>query len=484
MRIFNFSSKFIKAAYWSALQALFSVGFSFVFSIILARILTPKEFGLLSMIVVFNAVGEALINSGLSQSLIRSKTVSNGEYSSIFYLNIILSITIYILLYFAAPIISDFYNEPLLTEIGRVYFLILLIRSFSIVQYTVLIKSLDFKAYFFVTVPSVIVAGIIAALLARFGFGVWSLVFYAIIQSVLEVIQYWFNSKWRPLFHFDLVNIKHHINFGYKLTISTFINTILTNLQAILIGKNFSTESVGLYTRANSFKQLPADLMVHIMGKVSQPIFAQIQDDDEKLKYTYHIILQTALFFVSPVLFFIFFFANPFFNLLLTEKWNGIVPVFRIICITGILYPFHVFNLHIINVKGRSDLNLKLEIIKGGLIVIVLFMSIMFGFKGLLYGTVILSIISLFINSYYSKRFLNYSIFEQFRDLWLFIVIAFLSALGAYLLVEVCFNELLNIYKVAIGFIVVIVLYLGSSFISKPFIIRELILNKLSHKNV
>jgi len=247
LNTFNLKSKSINALFWSALQAFSSQGVTFVVSIILARILSPSDFGLVAMVMVFVVIGEAIINSGLSQSLIRNKEVSNSEYSSVLLFNIIISILIYSIFFIVAPYISDFYNQPLLKNIIRIYFVVFIIKSFSIVQNTILIKSLNFKSYFVVTLPSVILGGVSGLFFAINGYGVWSLVYSAIIQSLAETIQYWLVSKWRPNRDIKFSIVKSHFRYGYKLTLSSFINAILSNFQSILIGKYFSPKLVGIF---------------------------------------------------------------------------------------------------------------------------------------------------------------------------------------------------------------------------------------------
>jgi len=235
------------------------------------------------------------------------------------------------------------------------------------------------------------------------------------------------------------------------------------------------------FNRSNTFKQFPAELIVNIIGKVSQPIFAEIQDENDKLKNAYKKILQTAIFFVTPILLYIAFFAKPFFVFLLTDKWIECVDFFRILCFTGIIYPVHVFNLHIINIKGRSDLNLKLEIIKGVLIVFTLITSLQFGVYGLLYGSLVISFLSIFINSYYSKIYINYPISEQIFDLRLFFITPIITTAFAFLIDQYFFVRFTDFYRLLISFIISSLLYISVSFFTKPYVLTELLLLKKRH---
>lgn len=473
MRSITLREKSINALIWSAMQSFLSQGISFLFSVLYARILSPNDFGLLAMGMIFFVIGESIINSGLSQSLIRSKKVTDSEYSSILYFNVLLSFIVYILFYLIAPLISDFYNQPQLTNILRVYFIIFIIKSFSIVQNTVLVKSLKFKSQFLVTLPSIVISGILGYFLAISGYGIWSLIFAALIQAFIETIQYWVLSTWRPSGLIKLSIISPHLKFGYKLTVSSLLNSIISNLQSIVIGKYFSPNFVGLYNRANTFKQFPSELIVNIVGKVSQPVFAQMQDDNEKLKKSYKIILQTSFCFVAPILLYIAFFAKPFFLFVLTDKWSGVIGFFRILCLSGILYPIHVFNLHILNIKGRSDLNLKLEIIKAILTIVTISISLEFGVLGILYGSLILSIISIFINSYYTKCLLGYSIFEQIKDLLPYFFVPFVLVFFVYLIDLFLFYNLGYFLRLTISFSLYFIFNVILSFFTKPYIFFE-----------
>ncbi len=475
MKSITLKEKSINAIIWSAIQSFLSQGISFLFSVLYARVLSPNDFGLLAMGMIFFVIGESIVNSGLSQSLIRSRKVTDSEYSSILYFNVILSFIVYTLFYFLAPLISDFYNQPLLTNILRVYFVIFIIKSFSIVQNTVLVKSLKFKSQFLVTLPSIVISGIFGYFLAISGYGIWSLICAALVQALIETIQYWVLSTWKPSGSIKLSIVKPHLKFGYKLTISSLLNAIISNLQSILIGKYFSPNFVGLYNRANTFKQFPSELIVNIVGKVSQPVFAQIQEDNEKLKKSYKIILQTSFCFVAPILLYIAFFAKPFFLFVLTDKWSGVIGFFRILCFSGILYPIHVFNLHILNIKGRSDLNLKLEIIKAILTIIIIIISLEFGVLGILYGSLILSIISIFINSYYTKDLLGYSIIEQLKDLIPYFFTPFALVILVYLIDFFLFDKLGYFVRLTISLSLYFILNVISSFFTKPYIFFEVV---------
>ena len=414
-----------KGIVWTFTQQFGNQLISFGVSLVLARLLLPEEFGLIGMIAIFIGIGNALINSGLTQSLIRSENPNQEDYSTVFFFNLGGSIFVYFLIYFSAPLIADFFGHQILIDIIRVYCLSFIVNAFSAVQLTRLTKKMDFKTQMLVAIPSLVVSGVLGIYLAYTGYGVWSLVWMSLCQAVLNTIQLWMWSKWRPSFVFSTIKFKEHFSFGYKLTLSSLLDTIFNNIYQVIIGRFFPASQLGFYTRANTLKLLPVTNITGALGKVTYPLFASIQDDDVRLKRVYKEIMQLVIFIVAPVLILMGVLAEPLFRFLFTEKWLPAVPYFQVLCLGGILYPIHSYNLNILNVKGRSDLFLKLEIIKKTLIVVIIGISIQFGIMGLIWGQFIMSILAFFINTHYTGKFLNYNSFEQALDILPILLLAF-----------------------------------------------------------
>jgi len=413
---------------WTFGQQFGTQVIGFFISIILARLLLPKEFGLLGMISVFVGIGTSLINSGLTQSLIRTEKADQEDYSTVFFFNLIGSICIYWMLFFLAPLIADFFSQPILIQIIRVYCLTFIISAFSEVQLTRLTKEMNFKLQMTISIPSLIGSGLLGVFLAYKGFGVWSLVWMSLCQSFLSTVQLWFRAAWTPSFIFNVPKFKYHFKFGYKLTLSGLLDTIFTNIYLIIIGRFFMAAEVGFYTRANSLKQLPVTNVSAALNKVTYPLFASIQNDNVKLRSIYKQIMQMVVFIIAPILLIMGVLAEPLFRFLFTEKWLPAVPYFQIMCLAGILYPIHSYNLSILNVKGRSDLFLKLEIVKKVLVVIMIIATIKFGIIGLIWGQVISSLLAFFINTHYSGKFLNYNSWKQTKDILPIILLAFITS--------------------------------------------------------
>lgn len=424
----------LSGMFWSSLQQFSGQLISFAVSMILARLLLPSEFGLIAMLGVFMSISNTLINSGLTNSLIRTQNLEEDDFSTVFFFNLITSIFIYISLFLAAPYIAAFYKQELLTLILRVYSITFIINAFSAIQNTRLTKIMDFKTQMKVTIPSLIIGSIVGIIMAYTGYGVWSLIWSSIIQAFAATIQLWYWSKWKPLIVFNMEKFKYHFKYGVKLMFSSILDVVFANSYTIIIGKYFAPAQVGFYNRADALQMLPISTISSILTKVSFPLFSSIQNDNIRLKNVYKKIMQMIIFLVAPTLIIMAVLAVPLFRFLFTEKWLPAVPYFQILCFNGIMYPIHTYNLQILNVKGRSDLFLKLEVIKKILTIIVLAISFQYGIYGLLYGGVFTSIVAFFINTHFSGKFLNYTAWEQTKDLLPIIILSFFAGVTVYFL--------------------------------------------------
>jgi len=440
---------------------------SFVISIILARLLQPSDFGTIALFGIVMGVAMSMIDGGMASSLIRTKDIDDDDLSTVFIFNIIVSVLLYILIYFFAPYIADFYKIQDLKGIIRVYCTILIINAFVTVQKMHFVKELNFKTAFKIQLPSLFVGGISGVIFAYLGFGVWSLVYSAILQSIVFMLQHWFYSSWRPKLVFNKTKFKYHFGFGYKMTLSALLSIIFNNIYTIIIGKVYSIQQLGFYNRADSLKQLPVTNLSTALNKVTFPLFAKISHDNAKLKEVYQKLMKVVIFIIAPVLLLMVIVAQPLISVLMTDKWLPAVPYFQILSIAGILYPIHAYNLNILQIKGRSDLFLKLEIYKKILTVVILGLSLYFGIYGLLWGQVITSCLSFFINTHYSGKILKYTALNQTIDLLPSIILASLVGVCVYLIDKYLFFNLDNIYRLFGLSIIYTLLYLGLSYILK-----------------
>ncbi len=444
---------------WTFAQQFGNHFIGFLVSLVLARLLLPEEFGLIGMIGVFVGIGNTLVNAGLTQSLIRGKQLDQEDYSTVFFSNLFSSLFIYFLIYLLAPYIAQFYNQPILTDIVRLYCITFIITAFSAVQLARLTKNMNFKTQTIVAIPATIIGGAVGVTMAYLNYGVWSLVWSHLITASVASVQLWFYSGWRPSLIFSLVKFKEHFNFGYKITLSSLIEKFFNNLFLIVIGRYFSAAQVGFYTRAETMKNLPAANLYMALDKVTYPMFSTIQDDNVRLKRVYKQLMQMVVYIIAPVMIFLGFFAEPTFRFLFTEKWLPAVPYFQILCGIGILYPVLGFNINILKVKGRSDLILKIVSIQKILIIPGLVIGFQFGIFGLLYAQLVISILTFFINAHFTNKFISYNAFEQIKDILPIILLGFITGLLSYT-VDFFLIETLDIFRILLG-----ILVCGSSYV-------------------
>ena len=428
----SLKQKALKGVFWSFVEQFANQIIGFGISLALARLLMPEDFGLIAMLAIFMGLGGALISSGLTQSLIRTENPDDADFSTVFYFNLIGSLIIYGIIVIAAPYIASFYDQNKLTAIVRVYSVVFIINAFAAVQTTRLSKKMDFRTQMLVSTPSLIISGFVGVILAINGYGVWSLVWSRVAQSLSSTIQLWYWAKWRPMWLFNKEKFKQHFGFGFKLTLSGILDIVFVNAYAIIIGKYYAPAQVGYYNRADGLQMLPVGIISGIINKVTYPLFSEIQNDDARLKNVYRRIMQMVVFLVAPTLIFLAVLSEPIFRFLYTEKWLPAVPYFKILCAAGILYPIHAYNLQILNVKGRSDMFLKLEVVKKILLLFILFISFRFGIYGLLYGSVIFSILAFFVNTHFTGKFINYTAWHQTRDLLPIIAIALTAGFAVF----------------------------------------------------
>jgi O-antigen/teichoic acid export membrane protein len=470
----SLKQKTLSGLIWTFIQQFSVQLISFCITIILARILLPKEFGLLAMLSVFIAVGNSLLEGGLTSSLIRSSGLSQEDYSTVFFFNLGGSVVIYMLVFTMAPYISAFYHQDILTLVLRVYALDFILNAFFGVQNARLTKEMNFKIQMAIQIPSVFIGGLLGVSLALNGFGVWSLVWMNLLQSFISTLAHWMYSGWLPSPVFSKRCFKQHFHFGYKMTLTGLLDILYKNIYVLIIGKYFSITQLGFYSRADSVSQLPVSNISAVINKVTYPMFATIVNDDLQLKRVYKRLMQQVLFWNAPVLIFLAVVAEPLFRLLLTSKWLPAVPYFQILCMAGVIYPLHAYNLNILKVKGRSDLILKLEMIKKVLCVAGILSVVSFGIYGLLYFQLGFNFLGYYINSIYSSKLINYPVREQISDIFPILIISFLSGIFCYALDHFYLQYLLpDIFRILIDGLCFSLIYLGSSSLSKLSAIHD-----------
>jgi len=393
----------------------------------------------MGMLAVFIAVSQSLTDSGFGQALIQKKETDEVDYSSVFYINLVVSAAIYGLLFVGAPLIASFYGEAILVDLIRVLSLKFIIAAFSMVQIAKLTKEVQFKKLMIAKLPSTLLGGAAGITAAYMDFGVWSLIIQQLTDITAYSIQVWIQSKWRPMWVFDWQRVKELFDFGSKMMVSGILNTVYKNIYEIVIGRFYTTAQVGFYTQANKIKQLPVQNISSALSRVTFPVLAEIQDDDKRLKRAYKKIIRQVVFIIAPVMVGAVVIAEPMFRFVLTEKWLPAVPYFQWLCVTGFFYPLNAYNLNILKVKGRSDLFLKLEVVKKIIGVLGIIIAVQYSVMALVIVHAISSVIGYGINSFYSGLFIDYGLLEQMKDLALIIIAAILMG-GALLSFNIFVN--------------------------------------------
>ena len=407
----------IHSVLWTFIDSFLVKGLSFVAGLILARLLGPSEFGLLGMISIFIAIGTSLVDSGLSSSLIRTKEADNTDYSTVFFTNLGMSLLIYGLLFVSAPYIADFYEQPILIGLIRLYCVGFVISALSAVQLTILIKAMKFKRITHFNIPSTLIGVGVGVGLGYMGYGVWSLVWMYLVTQACNSILFWSFSAWKPSLLISKEKLKYHYNFGYKLMLSGLLDQVFNNIYNVVIGKFFSAQSLGYYERAKTFNSYPSLMLSGIIGKVTYPLLAKIQDDSVRVAQVYRNILQVTFFVIAPVMLGAAAVAKPLFLLVLGVAWLPAVPFFQILSISFMLYPIHAFNINVLKVYGRSDLFLKLEIYKKIVVSISIIIAFQFGIYALVWSSVFTSLVALVINTHYSSQMISYTLKAQLLDM-------------------------------------------------------------------
>lgn len=413
----SLKNKAVKGVGWSFLDNIAGQGITFLVGLVLARILSPAEFGILGMITIFIAISNSIIDSGFSNALIRKTDAKEIDYNTVFFFNLALSTLLYTILFIASPAISRFFKEPQLVEITRVMGLLLFINALAIIQRTLLVKRVDFKTQTKVSIIASAGSAFVGIGMALMGYGVWSLVGQQLSRQFLNTLFLWVFNTWRPALEFSIQSFKELFGFGSKLLLSGLLNTLYNNIYYIIIGRFYSAAQLGQYTRAEQFNMIFSSNLTSVVQRVSYPVLSSIQNEPERLREAYRKVIKSTMLITFACMLGLAATAKPVILILIGEKWLVAVKYLQIICFSGMLYPLHAINLNILQVKGRSDLFLKLEIIKKGLAVGPICLGIFLGIEYMLLGSVFNSFIAYYLNARYSKAMINYSVLEQVKDI-------------------------------------------------------------------
>lgn len=407
----------LSSLFWKFMERGGNQSIQLIAQIVLARLLLPEDYGILALVVIFTQIAAVFVQSGLNTALIQKKDADDIDFSSVFYLSLAIAGILYIGLFFAAPFVAKFYGLPQIVSVFRVLSITLIFGAFNSIQNAVISRNLQFKKLFFSSTGAIIISGAIGITMAYAGLGVWALVGQQISNQFLLTLIMWLTVKWRPRFVFSFKRVNGLFSFGWKLLASSLLNTIYMELRSLVIGKMFSPAMLGFYNRG---KQFPSVIVSNIDGSIQSvmfPVFASQQDDRLRVKEMMRRAIVTSSFIIFPMMVGLAVTAEPLVKLLLTDKWLPCVPFLQIYCAIYALMPIHTANLQAINAIGRSDIFLKLEIIKKIIGLSILAVTVFYGVYAIALGGILSSLISSFVNAYPNKYLINYSYKEQVNDI-------------------------------------------------------------------
>ncbi|MEI6139594.1 MAG: lipopolysaccharide biosynthesis protein [Mariniphaga sp.] len=462
-----FKQKTREIFFWSAIERSSSQGIQLVISILIARVLLPSDYGLIAMLSIFLAVAQTFVESGFGYALIQKKGRTETDFSTVFYFNLAVSITFYVVLFFLAPIIADFYNEPKLVLLTRVAFISLIINSLAIIHGVKLNIEFNFKKITLISTIAVTVSGFLGLWMAHAGYGVWALVFQSLLNYLLILIIQWLITRWHPSWVFSIKSFKELFSFGSRLLFSSLLHTIYNNLYSLVIGKKFSSQELGCFNRASTIAQFPSVNLSSIIIQVIYPMQCNMQDDLKQLTSNFKKYLSLSCYIVFPIMIGLSALAEPLISILLGDKWLPAVPYFQIICIANMFDPIGKINGSIINAKGRSDFFLKAEIIKKISALSILFISIPFGVIGMCYGLILYALTDIAIIALFTNKLININLFSQFKILFPAFLI---SSIMGFVVYGSTFLVQSSLSKLLLGISLGIIFYLG---ISRIFRLEE-----------
>lgn len=413
----SLSEKGIQGVQWNFISGFLAQGVNFITGIILARLLAPSDFGSISLILVITAFLDLFIDGGFSQALIRKFNCTQKDYSTVFFFNLIISIALYLAIFFSAGYISSFFNLTNFVSVFRVVGVSVIISAFTQVQYTILQIKMDYKSQFIIALTASICSGLTGIILAFSGYGVWSLVWQLLAYKIINCILLWLLCRWQPSMVFDKISFNEMFGFGSRLLVAGFVNTLFNNFYYIIIGKMFSPADLGYFGRAEQIANLPSSNLTRVINKVSAPILSSIKEDKVRLKQAYKKIIRLTMFVTFFIMLTLFACADSLILSIFTEKWASSILYLQLLCLSMMLYPLHSLNISMIGIAGRSDLILKLELWKKIIIIPVLLSGFFFSIKFMLTFMIIFSFVAYFLNSYYSTKVMDYPIKEQMLDI-------------------------------------------------------------------
>ena len=484
----SLKEKTISGMIWNGIQQFGSMLLSFIANLILARLLTPDDFGCIGMIMVFIAVANIFVDGGFGAALIQKRNPTQEDYSTIFYWNLVLSIFLFFVLYLLAPYIAGFYKISFLSSILRVLGCVLIINAFSVIQTNILIKQLNFKRLAQINIVASIVGIILGVSCAFVGLGIWSLVVQILTISFVRAVLFWVINRWYPCMVFSRKSFIELLGFGGLMLLSNVAETISNNIQSLIIGRFFSAKDLGFYTQAKKLEEVPVNGLAQVVDQVTFPVFSSIRKDSDDLKQNVKKTMKAITFFNFPLMVVLIVIAYPLFNILYTEKWNAAVPYFQILCIEAMFFTLNTTNTNIFKSIGRSDVYFYVQLIKRIVGIVIILIGLKFGVWGIMWSLVLNSYLYFFINSIVTGWVIHYGLIEQIKDVVLNYLLAILVGLVTYYLTRII--DVCDVFLLMMQVGIYVLLYLGLAYCLKLeggkiyyAIIKNKIIN-FSNKNI
>ena len=463
----NLKSKAVSGVIWSAFQRYSTIIIQFISGIILARLLTPYDYGCIGMLAIFMILAETFIDGGFGSALIQKKRPTQEDYSTIFFWNLAMAFILYIVLFFSAPYIANFYNIPLLCSVLRVQGVILFIYAFNIVQRNLLQKKLNFKLLSIVTITTSLISLTTTIIMAYQGYGVWSLVAQHFLTAAVPAIAFWFYVRWRPILVFSRNSFRELFSFGFYMFMTNITNQFCSQIQGLLIGKLYSPATLGFYSKAQSTEKLASTSISQVMTQVTFPLYAEVQDNMKELANLIRRFTMTLSYITFPLMFVLLLCARPIFIFLYSERWEGSVPYFQVLCMAGLAFSLQSVNYQSISAIGKSKVMFTWTIVKRAIGLMFVLAGLYFwGMKGLMVGIVCNTWFSYFVNIGLVSKYIDYKWWSQLMDIMPVFVVSSLSAIITYGI-----SNLWDLPLYADGIVRLILflsIYLGWSFVFKP----------------
>ena len=451
--------KTVKGVGWSAIDSVASQGITFLVGLVLARLLSPSEYGLIGMITIFISISNTIVNSGFSNALIRKPQISEDDYSTTFVFNLILSVVMYSVLFLSAPAIANFFHQEQLVALTRVLGVVVIVNSLAIVQHTKLVREIDFKRQAKVSVVSSALSGLVGITAAFLGAGVWALVAQQISRQFVNAAGLWISAKWTPSIKFSTESFRYQFQFGWKLLLSQLLNTVWNEASHLVIGRCYSSATLGQYSRAQQFSTLFSSNMTIIIQRVSFPVLSSIQEEKERLKNNYKRLIKATMLLSFTGMLALAACSKPLIFVLIGEKWEQAASFLPILCLNFMLYPIRAINTNMLQVVGRTDQLLILEIIKKIIYLIPISLGVVVGIYWMLWGNVIVGMIGYVLNSHFSGKYIHYTIAQQAIDILPSLLFGLAVAAGMYVITFFSLSDLLTlILQLIVGFSLIFIL--------------------------